>query len=124
MNISDTIRDRIDFLKKKYYWAIRSNQRIYSSHELTSQNCIELTMGWTTLYITGKADFREEIREKLEDSDLTFMPGYTGTFSSGEEVHDLYWVDEKIKLRDFKEAIGSKLIWKYRLHFYPSLEAF
>jgi hypothetical protein len=124
MTLSQTILDSIDFLKKKYYWAIDHHQRIYTSQELHSQNCIELTMGWTTLYITGKSDFREEVREKLEDSDLELMPGYTGTFSSDEEVHDLYWVDEKINLRAFKEAIGSKLIWKYRLQFYPSLEAF
>lgn len=81
-------------------------------------------MGWTTLYITGKGDFREEIREKLDDSNLDVMPGYTGTFSLADETHDLFWVDEDIKLRAFKEAIGSKLIWKYRLKFYPNLEAF
>lgn len=81
-------------------------------------------MGWTTLYITGKADFREEVREKIEDSKLKVMPGYTGTSPSVGEIHDLYWVDEKVALRKFKEAIGSKLVWKYRLKFYPSLEAF
>ena len=36
----------------------------------------------------------------------------------------MYWVDEKIKLRELKEAIGSKLIWKYRLNFYTTLESF
>ncbi|MBT1701777.1 hypothetical protein [Chryseosolibacter indicus] len=81
-------------------------------------------MGWTTLYITGKSDFREEVREKIVDSNLKVMPGYTGTVYTVGEVHDLYWVDEKIALREFKEAIGSKLVWKYRLKFYPSLEAF
>jgi hypothetical protein len=80
-------------------------------------------MGWATIYITGKSDFREEVREKIEDSDLKVMPGYTES-SSTEEYHDLYWVDEKVKLRQIKEAIGSKLIWKYRLKFYESLEAF
>jgi hypothetical protein len=80
-------------------------------------------MGWITLYITGRFDFREEVREKLDESDLHLMPGYTGTLPA-EEVHDLYWIDETISLREFKEAIGSKLIWKYRLRFFPSLEAF
>jgi glycine betaine/choline ABC-type transport system substrate-binding protein len=80
-------------------------------------------MGWTTLYITGKSDFRDEVREKLTDSDLDVMPGYTGTVT-GELVHDLYWIDEKVNLRAVKEAIGSKLVWKYRLQFYPTLEAF
>jgi hypothetical protein len=82
-------------------------------------------MGWATFYITGKSDFQEEVSKKLEHADLKTMPGYTGA-SSGDPAlsSDMYWVDEKIKLREFKEAIGSKLIWKHRLKFYTSLEAF
>jgi hypothetical protein len=124
MRLSEHILESIDFFKKKYYSAVFENERISTSQGIVSQNTLEPNMGWSTLYITGKPDFREEVREKLEDSDLALMPGYTGTFASPEEVHDLYWVDEQVKLREFKEAIGSKLIWKYRLHFYPSLEAF
>src|SRR4051812_18149535 len=81
-------------------------------------------MGWATIYITGKEDFREDVGKKLEDSDLNLMPGYTGVSGDPELFSDLYWVDEKINLRELKEAIGSKLIWKYRLRFYTSLEAF
>jgi hypothetical protein len=81
-------------------------------------------MGWSTLYITGRSDFREDVLDKLEDSGLSFMPGYTGMSSFNAETHELYWIDEKVKLRQIKEAIGSKLIWKHRLNFYPSLEAF
>jgi hypothetical protein len=81
-------------------------------------------MGWVTIYITGKTDFREDVGEKLEDSDLNIMPGYTGGSGDPELVTDMYWVDESIKLRQLKEAIGSKLIWKHRLQFYASLEAF
>lgn len=82
-------------------------------------------MGWVTLYITGKEDFREEVGKKLEDSDLNVMPGYTGgaTVESGL-YSDMYWIDEKLKLRELKEEIGSKLVWKYRLNFYTSLESF
>lgn len=80
-------------------------------------------MGWITVYITGRNDFREEVLKKLEASNVHFMPGYTGP-SEEMEVHDLYWLDEKVDLRRFKEAIGSKLIWKYRLSFFTSLEAF
>jgi|SRR5690349_15825657 hypothetical protein len=80
-------------------------------------------MGWITVYITGKADFREEVRKKLESSDVNFMPGYTGA-SSEMDTHDLYWLDERVDLRNFKVAIGSKLIFKYRLNFFTSLEAF
>lgn len=81
-------------------------------------------MGWTTIYITGKGDFREDVREKLDGADLKLMPGYLGGSGDGMIVSDMYWVDEKIKLRQVKEAIGSKLIWKYRLTFYATLEAF
>ena len=80
-------------------------------------------MGWTTLYIAGKEDFREEVKERLEHSDLDIMPGYTGTYMESGEVHELYWMDEKMNLRAIKEAIGSKIVWKYRLKFYGSLEA-
>lgn len=80
-------------------------------------------MGWTTIYITGKEDFREEVRKKLEGSNVNFMPGYTGA-TSDLDTHDLYWLDENVDLRTFKEAIGSKLIWKFRLNFFTSLEAF
>jgi hypothetical protein len=94
--------------------------KIFLPHDLTT--CTDTTMGWTTLYITGKTDFRDEVREKLDDSNLKIMPGYTGT--SDGDPHDLYWVDDNTSLREVKEAIGSKLIWKYRLHFYASLEEF
>lgn len=80
-------------------------------------------MGWTTIYITGKGDFREEVLKKLEGSSVNFMPGNTGS-SAGMATHDLYWLDEKVDLRAFKQAIGSKLIWKYRLTFFATLEAF
>lgn len=83
----------------------------------------KVNMGWTTIYITGKGDFRSEVLKKLEGSDVNFMPGYTGA-TSDMDTHDLYWLDDRVKLREFKEAIGSKLIWKYRLNFFASLEAF
>jgi hypothetical protein len=79
-------------------------------------------MQWVTIYITGKDDFREEVSKRLESSDLKYMPGYNG--GSAETFSDMYWIDERVDLREFKEAIGSKLIWKYRLRFFTSLEAF
>jgi hypothetical protein len=78
-------------------------------------------MSWTTLYIGGTADFREEVLRKLENSRVDFMPGYMeGNY--GRQVCELYWIDENLSLRNFKEAIGGKLIWKYRLRFYTKLE--
>jgi len=78
-------------------------------------------MNWTTLYIGGRTDFREEVLRKLENSRIDFMPGYMeGNY--GRQVCELYWIDETLSLRDFKDAIGGKLIWKYRLRFYTKLE--
>ena len=80
-------------------------------------------MSWTTIYITGRSDFREEVKKKLEHSDQRYMPGFIE--SSGDEImHDLYWLDGRTDLRTFKEAIGGKIIWKHRLRFYKTLEAF
>jgi hypothetical protein len=81
-------------------------------------------MGWLTVYITGKSDFREDVLDKLESSNVNFMPGYTGASGLTADTHELYWLDEKVDIRKFKEAIGGKLIWKYRLRFFTSLEAF
>ncbi len=80
-------------------------------------------MSWTTVYISGKSDFRQEVKRKLEQSSIPHMPGYIETYP-GQEPCDLYWLDGTVSMRKFKERIGGKLIWKHRLHFYPSLEEF
>ena len=33
-------------------------------------------MAWTTVYISGKSDFRQEVRRKLSHSSLPHMPGF------------------------------------------------
>jgi hypothetical protein len=43
---------------------------------------------------------------------------------TGNGKHDMYWLDEREDIRGVKEAIGGKLIWKHRLRFYTTLEAF
>ena len=80
-------------------------------------------MNWNTLYIRGRADFREVVRRKLEHSRVSHMPGYLDA-SLGRGTYDLYWIDESVSLQEFKEAIGAKLIWRYRLRFYANLEEF
>ena len=72
------------------------------------------TMNWIPLYITGKIGFCEEVRKKIEQADISLMPGYVGGATLD---YDLYWIDDQLQLRTLKEAIGSKLIWKYRLQF-------
>ena len=80
-------------------------------------------MNWTTIYITGRPEFQAEVRKKLEHSNLDFMPGYVDN-ATATVTHDLYWLNDQTELREMKEAVGSKLVWKYRLKFYASLEAF
>ena len=80
-------------------------------------------MNWTTLYITGEGDFRDDVFRKLEGGDVDFMPGYLEP-SAGRGFFDLYWINESTDLRELKRVIGSKLVWKYRLRFYTDLEEF
>jgi len=80
-------------------------------------------MNWTTIYITGRPEFQPEVRKKLEHSKLDFMPGYVDN-TTANVTHDLYWLNDQTELREMKEAVGSKLIWKYRLKFHASLEPF
>jgi hypothetical protein len=80
-------------------------------------------MSWITIYITGKSDFRNEVRRKLEYSSIPHMPGYIET-NPDHDPADLYWMDGTVSLRQIKDAIGAKLIWKHRLRFYTSLEEF
>ena len=80
-------------------------------------------MSWTTVYISGKSDFRQEVRRKLEHSSIPHMPGFIET-SPGQEPCDLYWLDGTISLRKLKESIGGKLVWKHRLRFFNTLEEF
>jgi hypothetical protein len=76
-------------------------------------------MGWGTLYVYGKPGFEQEVLDQLEHSSIGFMPGSM----SGEQNIALYWVDERTSMRDFKKAIGSEIVFKYRLRFFNSLES-
>lgn len=80
-------------------------------------------MSWITVYISGKSDFRQELKRKLDYSSIPHMPGYIETYP-GQDPADLYWLDGTVSLRKLKEKIGGKLIWKYRLRFYLTLEEF
>lgn len=76
-------------------------------------------MGWSTLYAHGKPGFEQAVLNQLEHSSIGFMPGSMGS----EDNIALYWVDEHTNIRDFKKAVGSKLVLKYRLRFFDSLES-
>lgn len=75
-------------------------------------------MSWSTLYAHGNPGFEQEVLNQLEHSNIGFMPGSMGS----EENIALYWVDDHTNIRDFKKAVGSKIVFKYRLRFFDSLE--
>lgn len=76
-------------------------------------------MEWKTVYIIGRKGFFEEVIKNLDKSDITFMSGYQNTDS-----HELVWIPEAMTIREFKEAIGAKTVFRYRLQFFVSLEGF
>jgi len=78
-------------------------------------------MNWNTVYIKGKTDFWEDVKERLEKSSLNCMVGNLEQLADGS-YQGLYWVDEQADIQDLKEAIGAKLIWDYRLRFYTEAE--
>ena len=72
-------------------------------------------MPWATVYIRGRKSFQKEVLAKLEQSWLA---------GSHEANNDLlmFWIEDTSRLRSLKIAIGSKLIFKYRLHFFTDLD--
>jgi hypothetical protein len=78
-------------------------------------------MNWNTIYITGNDNFWEEVNKKLSNSDLSYLNGFVEQLPDGK-YQGLYWLDNKVDLRTFKEAITGKLVWKYRLNFFHELE--
>ncbi|MCW5910881.1 MAG: hypothetical protein KIT62_07395 [Cyclobacteriaceae bacterium] len=74
-------------------------------------------MSWTTLYISGRPGFKEAVMHKLHHTSRSYLPGA----ADSENDLLLYWIDNSIPLRDFKNEIGSKLIFRYRLRFHYSV---
>ena len=72
-------------------------------------------MSWVTVYIRGRKGFRKEVLAKLK---RTWLPG------SHEANNDLlmFWIEDASRLRSLKIAIGSKLIFKFRLYFFTDLD--
>lgn len=78
-------------------------------------------MNWNTIYIKGNGDFWSDVNKKLNQSNISFLPGIVELVEDGM-YQGLYWVDKTIDVRTFKEAITGKLIWKYRLRFFNEIE--
>jgi hypothetical protein len=79
-------------------------------------------MNWKTVYIVGKGKFYDDVMRHIDRSGLEVMSGYHAR-QSGEQ-HELFWIPETMTMREFKEGIGAKTIFKHRLRFFESLEQF
>jgi hypothetical protein len=75
-------------------------------------------MGWITVYIRGKSGFEQDVLDRLNGSDFPFMPG-----TSYEKGLMLCWIPDQKTVRSFKQVIGSKIVFRYRLRFYTNVEA-
>ena len=75
-------------------------------------------MGWITVYIRGKSGFEQDVLDRLNGSDFPFMPG-----TSYEKGLMLCWIPDQKTVRSFKQVIGSKIVFRYRLLFYTNVEA-
>ncbi len=109
-------------IKRKFSRLSVIQTEFFKPLRLSSHFFISKTMSWTTIYITGRPEFQPKVRKKLKHSTLDFMPGYVDNTIT--VTRDLYWLNDQTELRKMKEAVGSKLVWKYRLKFHASLEAF
>lgn len=74
-------------------------------------------MNWVTIYIGGRVGFQEVVMPKLEKAWLPGSPEIT-------EHLIMFWLPDISKLRHLKMSIGSKLIFKYRLHFFTDLDIY
>jgi hypothetical protein len=79
-------------------------------------------MNWKTIYVMGRGEFLEDVLKHLGRSGIEFMAGYNSRQSM--DSYELFWLPESMELREFKEAIGAKTVFRYRLRFFSSLEEF
>jgi hypothetical protein len=72
---------------------------------------------WIPIYINGRSGFEKAVQSKLRDSWLQGTPEVGNTLI-------MYWLHQDSELHKFKLAIGSKIIFKYRLHFFMNLNEY
>lgn len=73
-----------------------------------------------TVFIKGNGQFKKRLRRALSKSVLQERIDYLEGSDSGEYI--LIWVlREELSLRELKEAITAKEIFRYRMRFYGSV---
>jgi len=75
----------------------------------------------TTVYIKGRDKYKKAVRKALDKSKLEEGDHYIEGRNSLHETA-LYWITSRITLKEFKQAIGAKTVWEYRLRFIEDVE--
>lgn len=73
-----------------------------------------------TIYVKGRTHYKKYVRKSLYNSKL--REGLDFIEGLGSNEFGLFWINEKLNLKDFKRAIGAKTILKFRVNFYESFE--
>lgn len=68
-----------------------------------------MSMNRSVIYINGRNGFEKVLRDRLDDSWLS------STDSKKNLV--IFWLDANTNLIDLKRAIGSNIIFKYKIQF-------
>lgn len=73
-----------------------------------------------TIYIKGIKKYNTSIYKGLRKSDL--VEGKDYIIGLGGIDYALYWIDESLKLKDFKLSIGADYVWKHRMRFFETID--
>ncbi len=73
-----------------------------------------------TIYIKGIKKYKVSLIKGLDKSNLKEGKDYIQGLAGDD--YALYWLNDKITLKEFKLAVGTKFVWKHRMRFYNSLD--
>jgi hypothetical protein len=76
-----------------------------------------------TVYILGKKGFRYALGRQLGKTCRECLPGELIDHDQDHECQ-LYWVPEDLGLSVFKRKITAFIVFKYRLQFFTSADAY
>lgn len=76
-----------------------------------------------TIYILGKRGFRKVVSKRIGKLLPSVIPGQVLDHGSGQEC-EIFWLPNNVSLYHFKRVIGSDVVWKYRLRFFETADAY
>ena len=76
-----------------------------------------------TIYILGKKGFRKYVSNQFGKKLPLAIPGHVMDQRPDKECI-IYWLPESTSPKEVKRAVGAKILFKYRLHFFTSADAY